>query len=215
MNRTFHLSHSVFMPNSNRRQSVSPPIEPLAGAAHWRAAGLRYYTLGRFFAGRFGGGVRKISVDAGFTCPNVDGTVAVGGCSFCNNRSFSPSRRGPRRDIVGQIQQGMLRLRARYGCDMFLAYFQPATNTYADVDTLRRVYAEALDQPGIVGLAIGTRPDCLPDEVLDLLQELAVHVRLAGTGHPDHSQPIIGLDEPRSPLRDRPGRSSPLPSARL
>jgi hypothetical protein len=122
---------------------------------------------------RFGHRVHKVSVDAGFTCPNVDGTVAVGGCTFCDNRSFSPSRRLPRQGIAGQIQEGIARLRSRYGCDHFLAYFQPATNTYAAVDKLQRVYREALRQPGILGLVIGTRPDCVPEEVLRLLEELA------------------------------------------
>jgi radical SAM superfamily enzyme len=118
--------------------------------------------------------VQKVSIDAGFTCPNVDGTVAVGGCTFCDNRSFSPSRRLPRAGIGGQIDQSIARMRLRYrNCHDFLAYFQPATNTYAPVERLRTVYEEALSHPQIVGLVIGTRPDCVPDDVLDLLQELA------------------------------------------
>jgi radical SAM protein (TIGR01212 family) len=103
----------------------------------------------------------------------VDGSVAVGGCTFCDNRSFSPSRRQRRAPIAEQLQQGIQRLSARYACEHFLAYFQPATNTYAPVERLRRVYEEALAHPQVVGLAIGTRPDCVPDEVLDLLSELA------------------------------------------
>ncbi len=114
-----------------------------------------------------------MSLDAGFTCPNVDGTVARGGCVFCDNRSFSPSRRLPRTTIRGQLDEGIRRLKWRYDCDRFLAYFQPATNTYAPVDRLRPLYLEALDHPQVVGLAIGTRPDCVPDDVLDLLSELA------------------------------------------
>ena len=139
----------------------------------WRAAGLRYHTLSHHFARQFGGRVWKISVDAGFTCPNVDGTVAVGGCNFCDNKSFSPSRRVPRRDIAAQVEEGIRRLRVRHTCNQFLAYFQPATNTYADVDRLRQVYDQALDHPLIVGIVIGTRPDCVPDPVLDLIQNLA------------------------------------------
>jgi radical SAM superfamily enzyme len=122
----------------------------------------------------FGRRVQKVSIDAGFTCPNVDGTVATGGCTFCDNRSFSPSRRLPRTDIRGQIDQSLVRMRLRYRkCRDFLAYFQPATNTYAPVDRLRKVYEEALAHPQIVGLVIGTRPDCVPDDVLDLVEELA------------------------------------------
>ncbi len=123
---------------------------------------------------RFGRRVQKVSIDAGFTCPNVDGTVATGGCTFCDNRSFSPSRRLPRADIRGQIDQSIARMRLRYhNCRDFLAYFQPATNTYAPVERLRTVYEEALSHPQIVGLVIGTRPDCVPEEVLNLLEEFA------------------------------------------
>jgi radical SAM protein (TIGR01212 family) len=118
--------------------------------------------------------VQKVSIDAGFTCPNVDGTVTTGGCTFCDNRSFSPSRRMPRAGILGQIDQSIERMRMRYRkCKDFLAYFQPATNTYAPVERLRAVYEEALSHPQIVGLVIGTRPDCVPEVVLELLEELA------------------------------------------
>ena len=118
--------------------------------------------------------MQKVSVDAGFTCPNVDGTVATGGCTFCDNRSFSPSRRLPRTGIRGQIDESIARMRLRYRkCRDFLAYFQPATNTYAPVDTTAAVYEEALAHPQVVGLVIGTRPDCVPDEVLDLIEEFA------------------------------------------
>ena len=131
--------------------------------------------------------MQKVSIDAGFTCPNVDGTVATGGCTFCDNRSFSPSRRLPRAGIRGQIDQSIARMRLRYrNCRDFLAYFQPATNTYAPVERLRTVYEEALSHPQVVGLVIGTRPDCVPDEVLDLLEELATTAErtVAGVSDP-------------------------------
>jgi radical SAM protein (TIGR01212 family) len=144
----------------------------------WREAGLRYYALNFYLKRRFGARVQKVSVDAGFTCPNVDGSVAVGGCTFCDNRSFSPSRRIPRQSITAQIDDGIRRLKRRYDCNQFTAYFQPATNTYAPVERLRRVYAEALAHPLVVALAIGTRPDCVPREVLDLLSELAGRTHL-------------------------------------
>jgi radical SAM protein (TIGR01212 family) len=140
----------------------------------WRAAGLRYYGLNYFLRQKFGQRVQKVSLDAGFTCPNVDGTVALGGCTFCDNRSFSPSRRIPRlSDIRGQLEDGIRRLKWRYDVEKFIAYFQPATNTYAPVERLRPLYEQALAHESIVGLAIGTRPDCVPDDVLDLLDELA------------------------------------------
>jgi radical SAM protein (TIGR01212 family) len=106
--------------------------------------------------------VQKVSLDAGFTCPNVDGTVALGGCVFCDNRSFSPSRRVRRRPVSEQLDDGIRRLRGRYQVDRFLAYFQPATNTYAPVERLRPLYEAALADPRVVGLVIGTRPDCVP-----------------------------------------------------
>ena len=139
----------------------------------WRAAGLRYFGYNFFLKRRFGQRIHKVSVDAGFTCPNVDGTVAVGGCVFCDNRSFSPSRRLPRQTIAGQIDEGIRRLANRYSAERFLAYFQPATNTYAPVERLERLYREALAHPAVVGLAVGTRPDCVARRVLDLLSQLA------------------------------------------
>lgn len=133
-----------------------------------------YFAANFYLRQRFGVRVQKVSIDAGFTCPNVDGTVATGGCTFCDNRSFSPSRRLPRAGIHGQIDESIRRMRLRYkNCRDFLAYFQPATNTYAPIDRLRPLYEEALAHPQVVGLVIGTRPDCVPDEVLDLIQELA------------------------------------------
>jgi uncharacterized protein len=146
----------------------------------WFARGLRYYSYNRFLRHRFGGRVQKVSVDARFTCPNVDGTVAVGGCTFCDNRSFSPSRRLPRQAIGEQIDEGIRQLRRRYQkVERFIAYFQPATNTYAPVERLRAVYEEALAHPSVIGLAIGTRPDCLPNDVLDLLGEVAGRTHLS------------------------------------
>jgi uncharacterized protein len=140
----------------------------------WREAGLPYFAANFHLRQRFGVRVQKVSVDAGFTCPNVDGSVATGGCTFCDNRSFSPSRRLPRAGIAGQIDESIKRMRLRYkNCRDFLAYFQPATNTYAPVERLRIVYEEALAHPQVVGLVIGTRPDCVPDDVLDLIEELA------------------------------------------
>jgi radical SAM protein (TIGR01212 family) len=133
----------------------------------------RYNAFSRFLRARFGGKVARVTIDAGFTCPNVDGTVTTGGCVFCDNRSFSPNRRLPRSTVRAQVERGVALLGRRYGAERFLAYFQAATNTHAPVERLRRLYDEALDHPQIVGLAVGTRPDSVPDSVLDLLQEYA------------------------------------------
>ena len=144
----------------------------------WEAAGLNYYAYGFHLKQRYGHRVQRVSVDAGFTCPNVDGTVAIGGCVFCDNRSFSPSRRLPRQKIVDQIDDGIRRLKKRYKCNHFMAYFQPATNTYAPVEQLRELYEGAIAHPEVMSLAIGTRPDCVPDEVLELLETIGQKVDL-------------------------------------
>ena len=133
----------------------------------------RYYAFSRFLRERFGAKVYRVTIDAGFTCPNVDGTVAVGGCVYCDNRSFSPNRRLPRTTVREQVHRGIEILQNRYQATQFLAYFQAATNTYAPVAKLKKLYDEALENPQVVGLAIGTRPDCLPDDVLDLIEDYA------------------------------------------
>ena len=138
-----------------------------------RKAGHRFYSYNYFLRQRYGFRVQKVSIDAGFTCPNVDGTVTTGGCTFCDNRSFSPSRRVPRVGVTDQIEEGIRRLQLRYQCDHFTAYFQPATNTYAPVEQLRALYQEALAHPQVLALAIGTRPDCVPDPVMGLLEEIS------------------------------------------
>lgn len=156
-----------------------PPTQCARQEMDWRAAGFRYFSYNFFLRQRFGQRIQKVSVDAGFTCPNVDGTVAVGGCVFCDNRSFSPSRRLPRGTISGQIDEGIRRLAKRYTARRFMAYFQPATNTYAPVARLEQLYREALAHPDVVGLAIGTRPDCVGDAVLELLSEIASQTYLS------------------------------------
>src|SRR5712692_2869697 len=118
----------------------------------------RYYAFSRFLRERFAARVYRVTIDAGFTCPNVDGTVAVGGCVYCDNRSFSPNRRLPRQTVREQVEAGVAIMRKRYGAAKFLAYFQAGTNTYAPVEKLKRLYDEALGHPDIVGLMIGTRP---------------------------------------------------------
>ncbi len=141
----------------------------------WQREGLPLNAFGASLRRRFGGRVQRVSIDAGFTCPNVDGAVAKGGCNFCDNRSFSPSRRVRLKRVSEQLSSGIATVRQRYDKVVgFIAYFQPATNTYAPVEQLREVFGLALSiGDEVVGLAIGTRPDCVPDSVLELISELA------------------------------------------
>jgi len=134
----------------------------------------RYNAFGQYMKDLFGQTVYKVNVDAGFTCPNRDGTVSVGGCIYCNNDSFRPSACISTASVRDQIEKGIPYLRRRYGAEKFIVYFQPFTNTYAPVGTLERLYREALEQPGVVGLAIGTRPDCVDEKKIALLEELAM-----------------------------------------
>ena len=153
--------------------SILMPAKQTTEPLTWQELGHKYHSLNLYLTQKFGGRVQKISLDGGFTCPNVDGTLAKGGCTFCDNRSFSPSRRVRRDVIASQIQRGIDGLRRRYDLEMFLAYFQPATNTYGPLDKLRALWETALEDERIVGLIIGTRPDCVADEVLDLIDEFA------------------------------------------
>src|ERR1700740_707604 len=105
----------------------------------WLSPERRYLPSSQFLRERFGTRVYRVTIDAGFTCPNVDGTVAKGGCVYCDNRSFSPNRRLPRPSIRAQVERGVAILQKRYQADHFLAYFQAATNTYAPVEKLRRL----------------------------------------------------------------------------
>ncbi|MBW2559449.1 MAG: TIGR01212 family radical SAM protein [Deltaproteobacteria bacterium] len=133
----------------------------------------RYYDLKTFFVNRFGCKVYKLQIDAGFTCPNRDGTVARGGCIYCDGRFSRLRQQGPLPSVAEQITNGKAFYRGKRGAQKFIAYFQTATNTYAPLEKLRALYDEALLQDDIVGISVGTRPDCVPDEVLDLFEEYA------------------------------------------
>ena len=121
----------------------------------------------------FGCRVQKISLDAGLTCPNRDGTVGFGGCIYCNARGSGTGASQLSQSITTQIQTAKSYLSRRYKARKFLAYFQSFSNTYAPLERLKQLYQEALSEPDVVGLSIGTRPDCVPDPVLDYLAELA------------------------------------------
>ena len=120
----------------------------------------------------FGERVQKISVNAGFTCPNRDGTKGLGGCTFCNNQSFNPEYCTTQLRISEQLQRGINFFRPKYKTQKYLAYFQAYTNTYEALNTLKVKYEEALKVPGVIGLVVGTRPDCMPDELLQYFKLL-------------------------------------------
>lgn len=132
-----------------------------------------YNDYGSWIRSQFSFRVQKISIDGGFSCPNRDGTVSAGGCTFCDNRTFNPSYCNPAKSIREQIQTGKDFFARKYPTMRYLAYFQAYSNTYAPLDTLRRRYEEALSQDGVVGIVIGTRPDCVTEETLDYIEELS------------------------------------------
>ncbi len=129
-----------------------------------------------YFRKRFGFRVQKLTLDAGFTCPNRDGSLGLGGCTYCVNDAFNPSYCEPSKSITTQLQEGAGFHKVRYRrAEKYLAYFQAYTNTYAGLETLKPMYEEALSFPGVIGLVVGTRPDCVPDEILDYFAELHQH----------------------------------------
>ena len=144
------------------RQSTKPisPSKPYRDFADF---------LGEHFAGK----VQKISINAGFTCPNRDGSKGHGGCTYCNNQTFNPEYCSTSASITEQLEKGKAFFARKYPTMRYLAYFQAYTNTYASVERLRAMYEEALSVPDVVGLIIGTRPDCVPDVLLDYLAQLS------------------------------------------
>ena len=134
----------------------------------------RFNAYSNYFKNIFGERVQKVSIDGGFTCPNRDGLIAKGGCDYCNNNAFNPSYCKPERAVSEQIKLGIEFHKVRYRkATKYLAYFQAYSNTYAPKEVLQKIYKEALDFPGVVGLVIGTRPECVDDEKLDFLSKLA------------------------------------------
>lgn len=133
----------------------------------------RFNSTAAYYRRRFGKRIQKLSVDAGFTCPNRDGARGRGGCTYCNNRAFNPSYCTPEKSIHRQLEEGIEFHARRYRrTDRYLAYFQAFSNTYAPVETLERLYRKALELPEVEGIVISTRPDCLETPVLDLLETL-------------------------------------------
>jgi radical SAM protein (TIGR01212 family) len=133
----------------------------------------RYRDLKGFWRDRFGCTVHKLPIDAGFTCPNRDGTVATGGCIYCDGRGSRLRQAGPLPSVAAQIEQSQAYYRQKRRVGKFIAYFQTFTNTHAPIGRLKALYDEALAQPDIIGLSIGTRPDCVSDDVLELVRSYA------------------------------------------
>jgi uncharacterized protein len=138
-----------------------------------RWGGKRYNSLNCALKNIFAARVHKVGIRMDFTCPNRDGTVAVGGCIYCNNASHTPAGFRAGTSVMTQLEQGTEALKRRHRAEKFIAYFQSYSNTYGPLEKLARIYREALDFPGVVGLAIATRPDCVADDVLDLLAALS------------------------------------------
>ncbi|MBK1640931.1 TIGR01212 family radical SAM protein [Chromatium okenii] len=139
----------------------SPPVLP-------RILSARVHTFGQYLLQRYGQRVHKLALHAGFTCPNRDGVKGHGGCTFCNNVSFSPNAQEPP-PLDAQLEAGRTVVAKRTGARRFIGYFQAYTNTYDPLDALRQRYDSVLRHPDVIGLSIGTRPDCVPEAVLDLL----------------------------------------------
>jgi len=132
----------------------------------------RYHSLNYHLREKYGEKVSKISLDAGFSCPNRDGSLARNGCAFCSDRGSGDFVAAPQESLTEQFRQGQGIMQKKWPGQKYIAHLQAFTNTYAPVETLRKTYYMALEQPGVVGIAISTRPDCLPEEVLDLLAEI-------------------------------------------
>ncbi len=178
----------------------------------------RVHTFGQYLLRKYGERVHKVAINAAFTCPNRDGTLGRGGCTFCNNVSFSPNARNPD-PVEQQIEEGRQVISRRTGARLYLAYFQAYTNTYADVETLRTLYDRALAQPDVIGISVGTRPDCVPPAVLDLLagyrdQGFDVWLELGLQSAFDHTLKRVnrghGLAEYRAAARAARGRGLPV-----
>jgi uncharacterized protein len=134
----------------------------------------RFNAYSNYFRGIYGARVQKVSIDAGFSCPNRDGSKGSGGCTYCNNDAFNPSYCRPEKSVSEQIGEGIEFHKWRYNeAISYLAYFQAYSNTYSSLGILKKLYEEALSYPGVVGLIIGTRPDCIDEEKLEYLKELS------------------------------------------
>ncbi|TNJ45723.1 TIGR01212 family radical SAM protein [Tamlana fucoidanivorans] len=135
--------------------------------------GKRYLDYSSYIKYTFGERIQKISLNIGFSCPNRDGSKGYGGCTYCNNETFNPDYCKPQKSISQQLEEGIDRFSKKYKTQKYLAYFQAYTNTYTDIASLKSMYEEALQVPNVIGLVIGTRPDCISDDIIDYLSKLS------------------------------------------
>ena len=157
--------------------------------------GKRYNTFVGYYKRVYGERLQKLVIDAGFTCPNRDGTVGYGGCSFCDNAAFHPSYSTAGKSIAAQIDEGIEFHQVRYrNTRHYLAYFQSYSNTYAPLTRLKKLYLEALSHPHIVGIVIGTRPDCIDEEKLDWLAELKAGMALPDWHRDGFGSPVVKVE---------------------
>lgn len=157
--------------------------------------GKRYNTFVGYYKRVYGERLQKLVIDAGFTCPNRDGTVGYGGCSFCDNAAFHPSYSTAGKSIAAQIDEGIEFHQVRYrNTKHYLAYFQSYSNTYAPLPHLKELYLEALSHPHIVGIVIGTRPDCIDEEKLDWLAELKAGRALPDWRRDGFGSPVVKVE---------------------
>lgn len=157
--------------------------------------GKRYNTFAGYYKRLYGERLQKLVLDAGFTCPNRDGTKGVGGCTYCNNAAFHPGYSTPGKSLFEQLEEGIEFNRVRYArARHYLAYFQSFSNTYASLDKLRGLYEEALSHPSVVGITIGTRPDCIDEEKLDYLMALKNGEILKDWHRDNFDKPLVTIE---------------------
>jgi hypothetical protein len=173
----------------------------------------RFNSYSSYMKKEFGSRVQKISIDAGFSCPNRDGTISTGGCTFCRNDAFNPSYCHPEKSIRQQIEEGIEFHRRRYRrATSYLAYFQAFTNTHKPVDELEKLYREALSVPDIIGLVIGTRPDCINKEILEMLRSIIMPIGPIGPIRPIIIE--LGVESPYDTTLSRINRGHTFATAR-
>ncbi len=159
------------------------------------ASNKRYNTFVGYYKALYGERLQKLVLDAGFTCPNRDGFKSRGGCTFCDNSAFHPSYSIKAKNIINQLNEGIEFHKIRYrNTRFYLAYFQSFSNTYAPLSYLKRVYEEALSHPDVVGIVIGTRPDCVDDEKLDYIQSVQEGLAIPDWTREKFAKPIVTIE---------------------
>ena len=157
--------------------------------------GKRYNTFTGYYRKKYGERLQKLVLDAGFSCPNRDGKISTGGCTFCDNAAFHPAYSAPGKPILKQLDEGIQFHKVRYSrAKHYLAYFQAFSNTYGPLEKLKEVYTEALKHPDVVGIVIGTRPDCVDEEKLDFLKDLQEGKVMEGWHRDGFDNPLVVVE---------------------